>query len=406
VVVPVDRQTEPLQESFEDLFVDLDEFVAEFEEVRARDGDRVVVLGRIPAERRFESLDVVLGGVAPHAVVVLHATLGGQAVVVPAHRVEDRLAAHALVAGDDVGVGVAEHVAHVQRAAHGGRRRVDGEHALAIYRRVETVRAIGVPLGGPAVLDAVERRLVGDVRHRTPRLPTRPHPLPSTFAYGSGWPVPPEMQRKSVGGLRRLDRCAAPVRHRHAIRARAGAPRARNGEHLPVRPHGVRAPAPRPRPRHARVRHPAPLPRVEGLDVRLVSNITDIEDKIIERALREDRPWQDITTQVRGVWFEAMDGIGVERPTDVPRATEYVEQMVTMIGPHRVRARLRHRRRRLPGGRVGRRLRAARPPVARRDAARAAATVRWSVPRTSGPGRLRPVEVRQAGRAGVAVAVG
>jgi cysteinyl-tRNA synthetase len=69
-----------------------------------------------------------------------------------------------------------------------------------------------------------------------------------------------------------------------------------------------------------------------GLDVRLVSNITDIEDKIIERALREDRPWQDITTKCERVWFEAMAGIDVERPTEVPRATEYVEQMVTMIG--------------------------------------------------------------------------
>ena len=131
----------------------------------------VVVLRRVAAERRLEPLDVGLRRVAPHAVVVLHAALGRQAVVVPPHRVEDGLAAHALVAGDGVGVGVAEHVAHVQRSADGGRRRVDGEHAVAGRRRVEAVRAIGVPLGGPAFLDAVERRLVGDVRHRRPRLP-------------------------------------------------------------------------------------------------------------------------------------------------------------------------------------------------------------------------------------------
>jgi cysteinyl-tRNA synthetase len=69
-----------------------------------------------------------------------------------------------------------------------------------------------------------------------------------------------------------------------------------------------------------------------GLEVRLVSNVTDIEDKIIERARREDRPWQDITTKCEAVWFEAMSGINVERPTDVPHATEYVEDMVEMIG--------------------------------------------------------------------------
>jgi cysteinyl-tRNA synthetase len=69
-----------------------------------------------------------------------------------------------------------------------------------------------------------------------------------------------------------------------------------------------------------------------GLEVRLVSNVTDIEDKIIERARREDRPWQDITTKCERIWFEAMAGIDVERPTDVPRATEYVDEMVAMIG--------------------------------------------------------------------------
>ncbi len=72
--------------------------------------------------------------------------------------------------------------------------------------------------------------------------------------------------------------------------------------------------------------------RWSGLDVRLVSNITDIEDKIIERATREGRPWQDITTRCERVWFEAMDGINVERPDDIPHATDYVEEMVAMIG--------------------------------------------------------------------------
>ena len=69
-----------------------------------------------------------------------------------------------------------------------------------------------------------------------------------------------------------------------------------------------------------------------GLEVRLVSNITDIEDKIIERALRENRPWQDITTKCEAVWFDAMSGINVERPTDVPHATDYVDEMIDMIG--------------------------------------------------------------------------
>ncbi len=69
-----------------------------------------------------------------------------------------------------------------------------------------------------------------------------------------------------------------------------------------------------------------------GLEVRLVSNITDIDDKIIDRAEREGRAWSDITAKCEDVWFKAMAGIDVERPTDVPHATEYVDEMVDMIG--------------------------------------------------------------------------
>ncbi len=69
-----------------------------------------------------------------------------------------------------------------------------------------------------------------------------------------------------------------------------------------------------------------------GLRVRLVSNITDIDDSIIGRANLEQRPWQEITHTCEAVWFEAMGKINVARPTDVPRATEYVVEMVDMIG--------------------------------------------------------------------------
>ena len=69
-----------------------------------------------------------------------------------------------------------------------------------------------------------------------------------------------------------------------------------------------------------------------GLRVRLASNIPDIDDSIINRANRENRPWQEITHKCEAVWFEAMGKLGVARPTDVPHATEYVEQMVAMIG--------------------------------------------------------------------------
>ena len=103
-----------------------------------------------------------------------------------------------------------------------------------------------------------------------------------------------------------------------------------------------------------------------GLEVRLVSNITDIDDQIIKRANNENRPWKDITTKCEAMWFEAMDGINVKRPTDIPRATEYVEGMVAMIGelvgPGQG---VCDRGRGVHGRRVGGRLRRARVPDAR-----------------------------------------
>ena len=68
-----------------------------------------------------------------------------------------------------------------------------------------------------------------------------------------------------------------------------------------------------------------------GFEVTFVSNITDIDDKIIERANNEDRPWQDITTKCEAVWFEAMDRLGIQRPQETPHATEYVDEMVALI---------------------------------------------------------------------------
>ena len=70
----------------------------------------------------------------------------------------------ALVAGDGVGVGVAEDVADVQAAADRGRRRVDGEYTLAGHRAVEAVGGLLLPYLRPADLDAVDGRLLRDAR--------------------------------------------------------------------------------------------------------------------------------------------------------------------------------------------------------------------------------------------------
>ncbi len=101
--------------------------------------------------------------VAAHAVVVLHPALGGQAVVVPAHRVEDLLAAHPLEAGDQVGVGVARtrarRAARRTRSAAGCRSR---RSSARVRGAVEAVGALLAPALCPGLVQAVQGRLVRD----------------------------------------------------------------------------------------------------------------------------------------------------------------------------------------------------------------------------------------------------
>ncbi len=69
----------------------------------------------------------------------------------------------------------------------------------------------------------------------------------------------------------------------------------------------------------------------QGLDVTFVSNITDIDDNIINRALREGRTEQEVAAEYEGYWWEAMAAIGVARPDHTPHATAFVDGMVQLI---------------------------------------------------------------------------
>ncbi|MGB5756109.1 MAG: cysteine--tRNA ligase, partial [Acidimicrobiales bacterium] len=68
-----------------------------------------------------------------------------------------------------------------------------------------------------------------------------------------------------------------------------------------------------------------------GLDVEFVSNITDIDDAIIERANAEGRDPADIARKCEAVWWEALDRLDVARPDHTPHATEYVKQMIDLV---------------------------------------------------------------------------
>jgi cysteinyl-tRNA synthetase len=68
-----------------------------------------------------------------------------------------------------------------------------------------------------------------------------------------------------------------------------------------------------------------------GLQVRYVRNITDIDDKIIKRALERGISIRQLTDEMLQAMYIDTDALGIERPTVEPRATEYVPQMLSLI---------------------------------------------------------------------------
>ena len=71
--------------------------------------------------------------------------------------------------------------------------------------------------------------------------------------------------------------------------------------------------------------------RASGYRVTYVRNITDIDDKIIRRAVENGETVRGLTDRMIDALHQDADALGIERPTHEPRATEYVPQMLSMI---------------------------------------------------------------------------
>ncbi|MFZ1890937.1 MAG: cysteine--tRNA ligase [Formosimonas sp.] len=71
--------------------------------------------------------------------------------------------------------------------------------------------------------------------------------------------------------------------------------------------------------------------RASGYDVTYVRNITDIDDKIMQRASENGETIRALTDRFISAMHEDTDALGIERPDYEPRATEYVPQMLEII---------------------------------------------------------------------------
>ena len=71
--------------------------------------------------------------------------------------------------------------------------------------------------------------------------------------------------------------------------------------------------------------------RHRGYPLNYVRNITDIDDKIIERAAQNNEPVEALTARFIRAMHEDFAALAIEPPDHEPRATEYVPQIVALI---------------------------------------------------------------------------
>ncbi|HEV2743097.1 MAG TPA: class I tRNA ligase family protein, partial [Rubrobacter sp.] len=71
--------------------------------------------------------------------------------------------------------------------------------------------------------------------------------------------------------------------------------------------------------------------RSRGYDVTFVQNVTDIEDKIIDKANAEGVSWQEIVSRYIDSFHERLTLLGIGLPDVEPRATEHIPEMISLI---------------------------------------------------------------------------
>lgn len=68
-----------------------------------------------------------------------------------------------------------------------------------------------------------------------------------------------------------------------------------------------------------------------GNEVIFVKNFTDIDDKIIKKSQIEGISWKDVAEKYITSFYEDMDALNILRPTHEPKATDHIEDMISLV---------------------------------------------------------------------------
>jgi cysteinyl-tRNA synthetase len=69
----------------------------------------------------------------------------------------------------------------------------------------------------------------------------------------------------------------------------------------------------------------------KGIEIEFIQNFTDVDDKIINRAQKENTTAAMISTRYIENYFKDFDGLNVKRATNYPKATEHIEDIIKFI---------------------------------------------------------------------------
>ncbi len=69
----------------------------------------------------------------------------------------------------------------------------------------------------------------------------------------------------------------------------------------------------------------------KGMEIEFIQNFTDVDDKIINRAKRENVRASAISSRYIQEYYDEFDALNVKRATKYPKATEHIQDMLDLV---------------------------------------------------------------------------